>query len=62
MLEKYLWCSCGFETMNAKAAVKHVWTWHASHAEKMNFTEFATRVRILIYTLAGALEIEHKEQ
>jgi hypothetical protein len=62
MLEKCLWCSCGFETMNAKEAVKHVWIWHASREEKMSFVKFATRVRLLIYTLAGSLEIEQQEQ
>ena len=52
------WCSCGAEFGNEKNAVQHVHTWHATVAEKMDFAKFARRVKILVYGLSGALEIE----
>lgn len=57
MLGKTLWCTCGYETENEKDAVQHVRTWHATVAEKMDFSKFARRVKTLIYSLTGALEI-----
>ena len=58
MLEKMLWCTCGFETMNRQNAIDHVERWHLRPKERTNWELFKIRVKVMIYDQYGGLHIE----